>query len=274
MLNTRRNLSLRTVQFIALIALTVSLATSGIGCKLFDDAVREESFDVVETVTRLVVDSASGDVVVTAAETEVITVDLVIHGSDTVVDQRQSGSELTLETNCEDQWANCSVDYTITVPPRMDVVLTSGSGDVSVVGTIGTARLDTGSGNVEVHCIRGDSVEADTGSGDIFCSELEVDQVDAETGSGDIHGTSLSVARMTAETGSGDVELKFSLSPDSLDIDTGSGDIELEVPSEEYSIHTDTGSGDVDIDGVTIMQGSPHDIDLRTGSGDITVSGH
>lgn len=270
----------------------LSLATViilGLGC---DISEREESLEFSESISSLVVNAQSGDVHVTAAETDVISVDLVIRGDDTVVDQSIRGEELLLETNCDKQLLNCSVSYTITVPPRMVVSLDSGSGDLSVVGTIGNAQLDTGSGNAEAHCIRGDEILLQSGSGDIFCSEVEADRLEADTGSGDvtlsqsiiddliaetssgdIEGRSLEVARISADTGSGDVNVSSSTPPESLRADTGSGDINLQLPSDQYAVRTDTGSGDVDIDGIVMDSNSPRSINASTGSGDITIVG-
>jgi len=239
----------------ALSVLLIVLFPGVFGCEI---ERREETFEIREvhgTIDRLTVRTGAGNIEVFAEETDVITVDTIIYGEETEIDQSIRGSELVLETNCDHQSWHCSVDYRISVPGYLAARLDSGSGDLFVAGIAGDALGETGSGNVEVHCL---------------LSEV----VDIETGSGEVRGTGLLSESVSVSSGSGDIDLDFVGAPEAVLADTGSGDIDLEVPAGDgYAIETDTGSGDVRITGVQCDNSAARTLRATSGSGDITITG-
>ncbi len=132
------------------------------------------------------------------------------------------------------------VDYEIQVPPATEARINAGSGDVEVSGIRGPVKARTGSGDVMVEEIGGD-VEIGTGSGDVWARDVEGD-LRVHTGSGDISAKGIR----------GDAE-----------VSTGSGDVAIREVSGDLSVKT--GSGDLELAGLA------GDAEVRTGSGDIRL---
>ena len=252
---------------------------------------RNESFEIDEPVDFLMINSESGNIDVTSGPSETINVDAVIRGDETVIDHEVRDGVLHIRTNCDDAGLICSVDYTVTVPEQLEVVLDSGSGNVSLEGTIGNAQLESGSGNVSVEDVSGsatlssgsgnveargvfgDEVSLTTGSGNTIAHDIAAYEVSLTTDSGNVEGGSLAIKELYSETGSGNIELGFCAAPLSVDAETGSGNIELAVPEDSYTLHTYSGSGDVEVSGITVNDDMPQQIRAETGSGNIIVRG-
>lgn len=176
-----------------------------------------------------------------------------IHGDGTEPRHSRVGDALELSQAC-DGWGTCAIDWKVVVPAATVAMLTTGSGDIVVVGLA-----------ADVH--------ARTGSGDITLADLEADSVDVETGSGDVRGDGLRCAALRGETGSGELTLELTARPRSVDLETGSGDATLSLPGGAYRLDLATGSGDIDLAGVRDEDDSDATLRVHTGSGDITVGG-
>jgi DUF4097 and DUF4098 domain-containing protein YvlB len=138
---------------------------------------------------------------------------------------------------------NVQINYTIVVPGETEL------------------RGRTGSGNIEVHDIRG-PVDMTAGSGDLTAEGIDR-EVKGTCGSGSIrmnriHGD----AQATA--GSGDIHL-LSVQGE-VRTQTGSGDVRIEKPSGPVT--AGAGSGDISITGASA------DLQLHTGSGELQVEGN
>jgi hypothetical protein len=194
----------------------------------------------------------------------------------------------------------------VTMPPGMNIVLDTGSGDCRVTGDTssmevsfdtgsgdvffeGTAKeliADTGSGNVTAH-VAGpiEKADIDTGSGDVdFRGEAAVFK--ADTGSGDVKAEGLK-GDASFDTGSGDVIAEWSslAAGSRLVADTGSGSVRFKIPAAStLGGVLDTSSGDVrcDFPAASSRRGSHwtltggkggSDLKVDTGSGDITIIG-
>lgn len=217
-----------------------------------DDEV--EKYGAVSTI---VVEDSMDVEIVTGAATGTVEVARELHWSlaasrPKAVDGVTDGTLTLSEPECSG-FGRCRVDYVISVPEGVDLVVRSESGDLSAQGDFGSLELRTDSGDIEAGGLSATDLRMTTGSGDVELDALEAQNVTAQTGSGDIE---LEVAqapeRLTAKTGSGDVEVKV---PDDetykVDATTGSGDRNVDVPTgtgQEHVIFVDTGSGDVDID--------------------------
>ena len=129
------------------------------------------------------------------------------------------------------------LDVRVTVPTDSDLAIRTGSADISVDGTVGTAKLKSGSGEVRVDALAGPGV-IDTGSGDIRVDEARAElRIKSGSGSINIGHVASSVA---VSTGSGDVEIGTTNGP--TVVKTGSGD--LKVADARTDVSLTTGSGD------------------------------
>jgi hypothetical protein len=146
-----------------------------------------------------------------------------------------TGSTLDLDAQCRGFLSWCSVDYVVTVADASDVTVETGSGDITLTGSLGGVTLEAGSGDIETANLRAEQVTAEAGSGDI---ELELatpaSPVSVRTGSGDVSVRlpQDTVYAVDAQTGSGDTEVSVPTNPDStstLRIRTGSGDAAVDV---------------------------------------------
>lgn len=153
-----------------------------------------------------------------------------------------------------------SISYELVVPVETRLHSETGSGDQTIAGVRGPAKVSTGSGNLKVSGIANET-RVDTGSGDIELNSIK-GGVFAETGSGSIRATGVA-GTIRAHTGSGDVRFEQT-SDDPVKADTGSGNVE--VSGVRGSLRASTGSGNI------TAQGEPRgDWKLDTGSGNVTM---
>jgi DUF4097 and DUF4098 domain-containing protein YvlB len=172
----------------------------------------------------------------------------------------------------------------ITLPQSLSVTsVSTGSGDVSVIGGPGDTTISTGSGDVDITGSAG-PVDISTNSGD-----QEVDDVDgvvtAESGSGDI--SVLGTERVqNLESGSGDITAEVATVADTTRFTSGSGDQSVSVSRElDADLRVETDSGDIDVSAVTLSDTTRNEervvgtlgdggalFNLVSSSGDVTVS--
>jgi DUF4097 and DUF4098 domain-containing protein YvlB len=137
--------------------------------------------------------------------------------------------------------ADNRLDVRITVPTDSDVVVRTGSADITVRGRVGTAQAKSSAGDLHL----------ETATGPVL----------VESGSGDIHiGTAGDALKV--KSGSGDVVIGDSAGTTS--ISTGSGDVRVATSRAQTVVKT--GSGDLEVGDST------HEVSLSTGSGDLVVS--
>ena len=184
-------------------------------------------------VTALTIDAGAGDVTVRSGATaDTVEVIRRVRGSLSDAPAARGtwdGTTLVIRPGCPD---GCDADYDIRVPNGVAVTAETGSGDIDLVGTLGTVSVEGGSGDVEADA---------------------------------------TVDNLTTRTGSGDMELRLRSAPTELVATSGSGDVEIRVPSAQtYAVDVETGSGDTRID-VPDESTAGHRIQVRTGSGDISL---
>lgn len=132
------------------------------------------------------------------------------------------------------------LDVVVELPSSSHLSVKTGSADITVTGTVGTAQLKSGSGDVELDTADGPLV-VETGSGDIRVEEAQSD-VKAKSGSGDVLVVDAGASVMVS-TGSGDVQLWTTHGP--ALVKTGSGNIKVGDAGADVS--ATTGSGDVTV---------------------------
>jgi hypothetical protein len=174
-------------------------------------------------------------------------------GRPQAVEQWQ-GDTLTVSHNCGSaKRDDCSMRYTITVPPTIDVVAQTAAGDVVVQDITGPIEVRVVSGDVQLRNATG--------------------QITVETVSGDIRGTGLRSSKVDLDGGSGDVQLGFAVAPQTVVVSVVSGDTQVRVPagSGPYRVDIQATSGDRNIS-VDRASGAERAIEVTATSGDITVA--
>ena len=139
---------------------------------------------------------------------------------------------------------NISIDYDIEAPADSYLDATTGSGDITDDGVGENARLNTGSGSIELHNLKG--------------------ALHAHTGSGNIRVNGSPVSEWKLGTGSGSVDLTVGNTGLTLDASTGSGKISTD--------HEMTVQGSFDRHHMTgKLNGGGPTVRVETGSGNIEV---
>ncbi|CAI9412012.1 DUF4097 family beta strand repeat-containing protein [Nocardioides sp. T2.26MG-1] len=220
----------------------------------------EHHFETHQPV-RLVAEIGKGSVKVAATDTTETHV--VVTGRDadqTVV--RQDGSQISVVGPKQRGGifgGDSRLDVVVTLPTSSDLAVRTGSANIMVTGTVGTAQLKSGSGDVEVDTGAGPLV-VETGSGDIRIEAARAD-LKAKSGSGDVLVVD-AAASVLVSTGSGDVQLWATRG--SAVVKTGSGD--LKVGESEGDVALTTGSGDL-----VVSKALRGRVTVKGASGDVAV---
>ena len=147
----------------------------------------------------------------------------------------------------------CEADIDMQVPAKVNLDITSGSGNVAINGNEGNLHFTIGSGSLQA---KGDfkSVDGKSGSGDVKLEGLT-------------HGGNVNV-------GSGRVDLSFNDNPQGeFDVKTGSGAATLNFPKDsKIKAALEAGSGAVANDFTNNPSG--YGISVKTGSGDLSVKSY
>lgn len=208
--------------------------------------------------------TADGDVTVTGASTDTVTVE---RRSRTGLQQvsysvSESADRVTVEHTCPRGWSSsvCQADLTVELPRGTAVVVRSIDGTVRAEGVVGDLDLRTWDGSVTV-LQAGGSVQARSASG-----HVEVDgaggEVVAITGDGTVTVRAADGA-VTAKSSSGRVLVDDA----DGDVTAITGDGSVEVRAVSGSAVAKSSSGAVRVAGVT------GDVEAITGDGDVVVRG-
>lgn len=222
-------------------ALALALVLGG-AYTLLDLAARHtfETRSSYSGVRSLIVDASAGDVVITGAPnaSAVQVVEHVSEGLSTPSRQavREPGGELRLHETCPGLFGtSCDVSYTIAVPNGVEVIASSGAGDV-------TAR------DLRTRSI----VRLSSGAGDVTAASISAPDVRLSSGAGDIHARlSSPLTRLVASSGAGDVDLT--------------------VPNAVYSVAATSGAGTVSDGSVRTDPAAARSIHATSGAGDVTI---
>jgi hypothetical protein len=207
-------------------------------------------------ITRLVfTDFESSDISVTAGEPGRVEVqrDFRWSGSKPSFTERWDGETLYVSHGCANfTVSRCSIRYTVTVPPTVNVEAETSSGNVRMRNVTGSLDLTTTSGDVSINGATG-SLKVRSTSGDLSTDELASTRVD-------INSTS------------GNVDLKFTTAPDDLIVESTSGDVTVKVPNDAqaYRVSVQTTSGEQRVT-VDQSQRAGRAISVHATSGDVTI---
>lgn len=206
-------------------------------------------------VRRLVVDSATGSITVTAAEVDTVTVAADITTSIGRTTHTATLRHGTLEVHAGCPWYStwCSVDYTVTAPASVALGLDTGNGSIEVRGTDASVTVHSGNGHVVLTDVAG-PVRASSGNGWLEGRGLHSTDVNASTGNGHLDlDFAVPVHRVRARTGNGSAEVHVPDLPGAYRVDasTGHGSRTVAVrtdPAGADLIDVDTGNGHLRVD--------------------------
>lgn len=194
-------------------------------------------YELPSTVTSLRIDGDAVAVDVTASDSaKVITVREKPRGRATTT-KDVTASSATLAAKCPSGFSfgvDCSVDYTVTMPPQVTLTVDGAAGDMKLVGPFDNATISSKAGRVE--------------------------------------GTSLGAGTYVVTTNAGEIKLKFAAPPNSVKVKGDVGEVTLTVPgSTKYAVTTDTTVGIKNVD-VDQDPSSSHRLDVTTTVGAITIN--
>jgi hypothetical protein len=160
-----------------------------------------------------------------------------------------------------------SVNYSVWIPDKASIEITSVSGDIKAEGIGGALGAKSVSGDVEI--MKADKgADCESVSGDVKLQEITGDvdlhsvsgnvtislirgSIKAETVSGDVALAEVSEANVVkAKTISGEVTYQGKVNPAGrYTLDAHSGDVEMTLPSDSaFDLEAETFSGDIDSD--------------------------
>ena len=179
-----------------------------------------------------------------------------------------------------------NIDYRIDVPYRTEVDSTvSGTGNQTLEGVYGPAKLVSGAGDIDAKYVRFARVDARTGKGNISCTRCF--EVDAETGDGNIslleNGNSKALVKsgrgrievagargaVDASTQAGTLQIK-AVQSDDWQLASASGNIRIELPPQaKFEIEASSDSGEINIerDDVPKPEGEGHHLHEQVNGG-------
>jgi hypothetical protein len=183
------------------------------------------------------------------------------------VEQSLSDGRLSLaEPACET--SDCSVSFTVTVPPDVTATVATEGGPVTVSGIAG-ANLDSGGGPVSATKISG-PLTVITGGGSLTLDGL-AGPLRADTGSGPLSAQGVASATATVTTGGGDAMLAFSAAPDSVTVSTDGGPARLVVPGGPYALNANSDGGGPQSVGIATDPAVHRSITVISGGGPLRI---
>ena len=214
----------------------------------------------------LYVENGSGTVRVAAHDTAEATVDITGRDADDVMVTEDKGhlSVVAPKRRAGFFQGDSALHMTITVPTASELMVKTGSADVTVEGSIGTSQVKSGSGEVTLEEL-GAPAQVETGSGDVRVDVAHA-ELRVKSGSGDVQ-VGRTESAVAVSTGSGDVRLGTSQGP--AVVKTGSGDLRVVDATDDVSLST--GSGDLLVEsarrGRFTVKGASGDIQIGIPAG-------
>jgi DUF4097 and DUF4098 domain-containing protein YvlB len=218
-----------------LLAVGVIAVATTVSCGLPGLRTEEQTYEITEAVTNLVIEARAGAVTVAAGEGPVRVTETYEYRDDKPrTSHRVEEATLQLtETGCASDTLRCSVHFRIQVPTATAVTIITNAGAVELDDLHGDIRVKTDAGAVQAKNLAGDQVDV--------------------------------------ETDAGATSLHFREPPTAVTATTDLGAIAVEVPrGTAYAVNAVTSVGKADIR-VERDSSSPHKITLRTDVGGIRV---
>jgi hypothetical protein len=266
--------------------------------------------------------TSGGDIVILTADSNEIRItakETIQASSETEADELleklsltfvQSGNDVTAEAKYDrhkigswfKSWPPVQVGFTVTLPKKFNVNLSTSGGNITVASLTGNTRARTSGGDLKFDRIDGE-IDGQTSGGNITLQEgtakanlstsggnIEVDRAggptEVSTSGGDIRLDSVTQL-ISATTSGGNVKATLTepLRQDAL-LSTSGGDVKVQVlKSAAFQLDASTSGGEVDASGLTItmekggsksrlagaVNGGGPKLTLRTSGGDIKI---
>lgn len=259
--------TLRPVQIVTLLMAVASAACS-IDVQGSQTSTREEKQFTVSAnePVDLSVQTFDGAIEVRSWDRNEVRVEIERRGPDQAiaealtVNQTQEGNRIVLEAPSPGvrrnvigfgNWVSQSVNFTVTVPRRVQLAARTGDGLIDVRDLDGTIDMNSGDGRIAATNVSG-QLQAHTGDGPIQIDQA-AGRVEADSGDGPIEVAGR-LDELTVRTGDGSVRIEAangSSMKGDWRVTTGDGRIALRVPAEfNAEVDASTGDGVVRIDGI------------------------
>lgn len=208
-------------------------------------AVTTRTVTVPQPVTSLVVQSDGGQVEVAAGQVSRVRVTETImydHQGDgpPAIAQSVTGGRLSLSDPACANLADCSVNFSLTVPFGVTVSVATQGGPAAVSGVAG-ANLDTGGGPARATLVGG-PLTVSTEGGPVTLRGV-AGPLRADTGGGTLVAQDVASATATVTTSGGPAMVTFAAAPDSVSVSTDGGPAILAVPGGPYAVAADSDGG-------------------------------
>ncbi len=219
-----------------------------------EERVEEQTFPAAGLAT-LQVGGSSGSITITGSDTESVHVRAEISDGlrHTGESREVVGDTLQLHNTCPNFGSDwCHVNYEISVPRRLAVVVNSDDGSVDLSGTTGPVNIQTDNGAVDLADLTGD--------------------VRVASDNGRVTAARLRSQTATADTDNGRLTLEFAVAPTNVVATADNGRITVVVPNDDtaYRVETETDSGSENVS-VPTDGASTRTITARTDNGSITI---
>jgi len=172
-------------------------------------------------------------------------------------DERVSdaGGRLVIDSSCPVVIAqSCEIDYEISVPPEVRVVVDARSGDVSAADLRSDEPLvlHSSAGDVAAERVVAPGLRASSSAGDVQLTELRAPRIEATSSAGDVRAeVDAPLTRMVARSSAGDVDVV--------------------VPEGVYALTASAGAGDVRAGALRTDPDSSRILVLRSSAGDVNA---
>jgi hypothetical protein len=230
-----------------------------------------ETMTVTKPVASVTVQSYGGTIHVMAGRAG--RVQVIAHisydrqaGASPAVTASVSAGHLTVaDPDCAD--TDCSVDFSVTVPPDVTATLASGGGPATVSGIAGAEVVSEG-GPVSASDIHG-PLTVNSGSGPVQVNGL-VGPLHADSEGGDVTARDVDAKTATISTGDGPAWIAFAAAPDTVTVSTDGGDATMIVPGGPYALTAETDGGAEEF-GIATDPAARRSITIATGGGQLSI---
>jgi hypothetical protein len=244
------------------------ITSAGVSTQLPPQDTVTRVVTVRQPVTTLKVQSNGAPVRVTAGPVHRVRVTETISynpesGGPPAVPQAVSDGILSLTgPQCD-----CSVTFTVTVPPGLGVAADTEGGALTVSGAAG-ANLNSGGGPVLATGISGHLiVTADDAT--VVIKGL-TGPLDADTGGGALLASGVDTPAATVVTSGGEARIGFTAAPDAVFVSTGGGPAALTVPGGPYAL-TASSYGGSEAVRIATSPAAGRSITVTTGGGSLRI---
>jgi hypothetical protein len=219
-----------------------------------EERVENQTFPAAG-LTKLDIDGNSGTVRIETADTDTVQVRAEISdGLRRTGESRQVvGDTLRLHSTCPNFGSDwCRVNYTVTMPAALALVVHNDNGRTVIDGATGPVNVNGDNGSIELNDVSG--------------------TVDVSTDNGSVEASGLRSSQVAADSDNGHVTLEFSQAPTDVRATSDNGRVEVVVPADgtAYAVDATSDNGSRTVT-VPLSSSSAHRITARSDNGSVTV---